>query len=112
MSQKHDDYRSVYSLVNTEDRFMALEEVKELLRSRFVNLYCMFEILFKSDDGCIDFNFGDIAIQFVRGFGVWSERKDVVQMTIEVQKDGASDAVGYEYMQNELWFHLSRREFT
>jgi hypothetical protein len=72
------------------------------LRPRLVSMECMFEILFKSDDGFIEFNIGDIAIQFVRGFGVWSERRDVIQMTVELQKEGAEEVVGYEYTLDEL----------
>lgn len=73
-----------------------------LLKSRLVNVDCMLEVLFKSNYGCIDFNIGDIAIQFVRGFGVWSERRDVIQMTVELQKDDVGEIIGYEYTLVEL----------
>jgi len=102
MNQKYRGYRAIYPEWDPEDRFTALEEVRTLLRSRLVNLDCIIEVLFKSNYGCIDFNIRDIAIQFVRGFGVWSERKDVIQMTIELQKDDFEDVVGYEYTLDEL----------
>jgi len=103
MKAKFQRYHKVYPGWDPEDRFTALEEVKTLLKSRLVNVDCMLEVLFKSNSASIDFNIGDIAIQFVRGFGVWSERKDVIQMTVELPKeDGFSDVVGYEYTLNEL----------
>jgi hypothetical protein len=103
MKGKFQGYHAVYPGWDPEDRFTALEEVKTLLKSRLVNVDCMLEVLFKSNSATIDFNIGDIAIQFVRGFGVWSERKDVIQMTVELPKnDGFGDVVGYEYTLNEL----------
>lgn len=102
MNQKYCGYRAIYPEWDPEDRFTALEEVKTLLKSRFVKIDCVLDILSKSDDGCIAFNLGDIVIQFVRGFGVWSESKDVVQMTVELQKGDFGDVVGYEYTLDEL----------
>jgi len=102
MNQKHHDCRIVYPAWDSEDRFVALKEVKTLLRSRLVNVESMFEVLFRSSDGCIDFSIGDIVIQFVRGFGVWSERRDVIQMTIEIQEEDPEKVVGYEYTLDEL----------
>lgn len=95
-------YRAIYPAWDPEDRFIALEEVRMLLKSRLVSVDYMLAILFKSNDGCIDFNIADIAIQFVRGFGVWSERRDVIQMTIEVPKDDFGEIMGYEYTLDEL----------
>lgn len=89
-----------------ENRFMALEEIKMLLKSKHVKLEDLLDVLSKSDDGCVDFNIGEITVQFVRGFGVWSERRDVIQVTAElqatVQKDNVGETVGYEYTLNEL----------
>lgn len=102
MNNRHAGYRAIYPSVDPEDRFLALEEAHMLLLSRNVDLDDLLIILSKSADGCIDFCFGDITIQFVRGFGVWSERKDVIQMTVEVQKGDFGDVVGYEYTLDEL----------
>lgn len=102
MTHLSKDYRAIYPKVDPADRFIALEEARILLKSRLVDLGSIVDILSKSNDGCIDFNFGDIAIQFVRGFGVWSERKDVIQMTVELQKGDFGDVVGYEYTLDEL----------
>lgn len=105
-NRKYGDYQVAYPERSSKDRFIALEKVKTLLRPRLVNMKCMLEILFKSDDGFLEFNIGDIAIQFVRGFGVWSERRDVIQMTVELQKEGDEEedreVVGYEYTLDEL----------
>jgi hypothetical protein len=95
-------YRATFPKWDPEDRFTALEEVRALLKSRLVNVDCMIEVLCRCNDGCIDFNLGDIAIQFVRGFGVWSERRDVIQMTIELWKGDAGEVMCYEYSLAEL----------
>lgn len=108
MNGKSNSCRATYPSVVQKDRFTALEDVKTLLRSRLVDLDCLFKILFKSNDGCIDFNIGDIAIQFVRGFGVWSERKDVIQMTIELQEGDVGEIVGYEYTLGEFGLHAPK----
>ena len=102
MSSRSSIYKAIYPQVDPEDRFTALEEAQTLLKSRGVILEHLFEILSKSDDGCIDFHLGDITIQFVRGFGVWSERKDVIQMTVELQKGDVEEVAGYEYKLDEL----------
>lgn len=108
MNQKDRGCRAIYPEWDPEDRFTALEEVKTLLKSRFVEIGCVLDILFKSNDGCIEFNIGDVAIQFVRGFGVWSERKDVIQMTVELQKGDFGDIVGYEYTLDDLRLYASK----
>jgi hypothetical protein len=102
MSLNTKGYLGVYPKVGPEDRFLAQEEVKALLKSKHVDLDCVLDLLFKSDDGCVDFCFGDIVIQFVHGFGVWSERRNVIQMTVELQKGDVGEAVGYEYTLDEL----------
>jgi len=92
----------IYPSVNQKDRFTALEEVQMLLKYRHIELSNLFDILSKSDDGCVDFKIGDIGVQFVRGFGVWSERRDVIQMTIELREGVIAEAVAYEYKLAEL----------
>jgi len=102
-------HRATYPSVDPEDRYTALKEVQILLKYRCVNLMNLLEVLSQSDDGCIDFNIGDISIQFVRGFGVWSERKDVIQMTVELQKGDVGEVAGYEYKLDELKRHKATR---
>jgi hypothetical protein len=106
MNRKRCDHRAAYAERNSKDRLIALERVKTLLRPRLVNMKCMVEVLSKSDDGFLEFNVGELAIQFTRGFGVWSERRDVIQMTVELQKEGDEEedreVVGYEYTLDEL----------
>ena len=101
---------------DSKNRFMALEETEMLLRSKRVRLENLFDVLSKSDDGCLDFSFGDIAIQFVHGFGVWSERKDVIQITAEMQagcQRSGSEVTGHEYTLEELRrFYLQRSRRT
>lgn len=109
MNNRSATYKAIYPRVGIEDRFVALEEVQTLLRLGGVRLEDLFEILSKSDDGCIDFYLGNIAIQFVRGFGVWSERKDVIQMTVELQKGDVGEVAGYEYKLDELRRHKATR---
>lgn len=97
---------------DSDNRFMALEETEMLLKSNHVRLETLFDVLSKSNDGCLDFNFGDIVIQFVHGFGVWSERRDVIQITAEMQagcQRGDSEVTGYEYTLEELRRLYSQR---
>ena len=95
-------YKSTYPSVNPKDRFVALKEARILLHTRKISLEHLCDFLFKPDNGSAEFVFGDIVLQFTRGFGVWSERKDVVQMTVEVQKDEVGDVVGYEYTREDV----------
>lgn len=97
---------------DSDNRFMVLEESKMLLKSKRLRLENLFDVLSKTEDGCLDFTFGDISIQFVHGFGVWSERRDVIQITSEVQagcQRSGSKATGYEYTLEELRRFYSRR---
>jgi hypothetical protein len=102
LNGKFRSHGATYPVVNSEDRYTALEEVQMLLKSRQIELGNLFDILSKSDDSCVDFKIGDIGIQFVRGFGVWSEKRDVIQMTIELQEGVIAEAVAYEYKLAEL----------
>ena len=92
------DFYSKYG----DNRFVALEEVQTLLGSRGVDWKCLFDVLYKSDDGIVEFCIGDISVQFTRGFGVWSGRRDVIQMIIELQTEKMDKTVGYEYQMKEL----------
>jgi hypothetical protein len=105
MSHDYRGYRTVFPGWDPEDRFTALDDVRELLRSRLVKVDCVLDILSRSSNACVEFSLGDIEIQFVRGFGVWSERRDVIQMTVEVPKGDFGDVVGYEYTLNEVKRH-------
>jgi hypothetical protein len=60
-------------------------------------------------DGCIDFNIGNIAIQFVQGFGVWSERRNAIQMTVELQKDDVGEIMEFEFTLDELRSHAQKQ---
>lgn len=110
MDNRLDGFYKTFALNLAQNRFAVLEVVRSLLKSRHVDLGCVFEILSKSDDGCLNFNIGNVAIQFVCGFGVWSESNDVVQLTIELQNDEMEKVVGYEYELKEL--EILKRKYS
>jgi len=85
-----------------KNRYEALNEVQSFLEYNGVDLGKAFEVLLKSGDGYLSYWFGHFEIQFVRGFGVWSESQDSIQMSILLEKDGTEEAVVYEYKLRDL----------
>jgi len=102
MKGKLNSYRETYPSVDQKDRFTALKEVQIILKSKQICWQSVFEALSKADNANLEFSVGDFVVQFTRGFGVWSERKDTVQLSIELQKGDAGEIVAYEYKLNEL----------
>ena len=91
-----------------KNRYDALDEVQSFMRLSGVDLGQAFEVLLNSNDGYLSYVFGDVEIQFVRGFGVWSENPNAVQMSIELENDRTKETVVYEYEIRDLM--LIRRE--
>lgn len=81
----------------SENRYVILEEVQELLRLKNVEWQNLFKILCKVDDGYLEFTFGDVTIQFTRGFGVWSEDERMIQLSIVFDKNLMEETVTLEY---------------
>jgi len=90
------------SSVLLENRYVVLEEVLTFLRSKHIEWQSLLETLRKASDGNLEFDFGDVTIQFTRGFGVWSEDRDVIQLSVILQKDLLEKSVTYEYRFEEL----------
>ena len=96
------DYRSTYPDVDHLDRFRALKEAQPFLKQKKIVCRQILEVLSKTDSGSLEFRIGGFVIFFTKGFGVWSERKDVIQVSIEVNKEEAGEIVVYEYGTNEI----------
>lgn len=88
--------------VSLKNRYTIWKEVQAFLASKLVDWDHLFEILCRANDACLDFNLGDITIQFVRGFGVWSEDRNAIQLSVLLQKDNDEESVTYEYGIEEL----------
>jgi hypothetical protein len=85
-----------------KNRYEALDEVQSFLEFSGVDLGQVFEILLNSNDGDLTYRFGDVEIQFVHGFGVWSQNPNAVQMSIEVDNGKAKGCEVYEYILKDL----------
>ena len=60
------------------------------------------DLLSKMDNASLEFRTGSLILQFTRGLGVWSGRQDVIQLSIEVEKEDAGEIVAYEYELKEI----------
>ena len=85
-----------------KNRYEALNEVKSFLELNGVDLSQAFEVLLTSSDGYLIYSFGDIEIQFTRGFGVWSERQNTIHLSIELDNDKVKKTAAYEYEIKDL----------
>ena len=85
-----------------KNRYEALDEVQSFLEFNGVDLGTAFEVLLNSNDGYLIYWFGDVEIQFTRGFGVWSGSSSTVQMSIELDNEKAKESVVYEYVLKDL----------
>jgi hypothetical protein len=84
------------------NRFELLDEVESFLRFNGVDLGQAFEVLLNSSDGYLIYTFGDVEIQFVRGFGVWSGSSNAVQMSVEYDNEKTKKSVTREYQIRDL----------
>jgi len=91
-----------------KNRYEMLDEVQSFLKFNGVDLDRAFEVLLHSNDGYLIYWFGYVEIQFVRGFGVWSENEKAIQMCVELKNDRTKETVVYEYELRDL--RLIQRE--
>jgi len=84
------------------NRYELLDEVESFLRSNGVDLGKAFEVLLKSNDGYLIYTFGDVEIQFIRGFGVWSGSNNAVQISVEYDNGKTKKSVTREYRIRDL----------
>lgn len=85
-----------------KNRYQALNEVQSFLEYNGVDLGQAFEVLLNSHDGYLIYWFGDVEIQFTRGFGAWSGNHNSIQMSIELENDSTEETVVYEYKLRDL----------
>mgnify|MGYP001118066990 CR=1 FL=1 len=102
MPKQFENSNQTFSSDFPENRFTALEEVQSFLKLNKIEMKNLFKVLCKADDGYLEFNFGEITIQFTRGFGVWSEDENVVRLAIELDKDVMGKTATYEFKIKEL----------
>lgn len=101
-------YRSTYPAVNPKDRFTALREAQSLLKCKGMSCAQVLNKLSKAENS-VEFKTGSFTVQFTRGFGVWSGRKDTIQLSIEIDKEDAGEIVAYKYDLNEI-MHMTHPE--
>jgi hypothetical protein len=102
MPKQFENSDQTFSSDLSENRFTALENVQSFLELNSIEMKNLFKVLCKADDGYLEFNFGEITIQFTRGFGVWSEDENVVRLSIELDKGVMGKTTTYEYKIKEL----------
>lgn len=90
--------------------YEALAEVQSFLELNGVDLGQAFEVLLSSDDGYLIYWFGDIEIQFTRGFGVESKSGNAILMSIELANDKIKKSRAYEYVLRDLKLLKSRKQ--
>jgi len=101
MTEKRGCSKSVSSVL-FDNRYVVLEEVLTFLKFKHIEWQSLLETLRKASDGYLEFDFGDVTLQFTRGFGVWSEDRNAIQLSVILQKDLLEKSVTYEYRFEEL----------
>jgi hypothetical protein len=85
-----------------KNRYEALDGVQDFFKLSGIDLGQVFETLLNSSDGDLAYRFGDIEIQFNRGFAVWSQNPNAVQMSIEIDDGKNKECEVYEYVLKDL----------
>lgn len=94
-----------------KNRYKALDEVQRFLSRNGVDVGQAFEVLPTSHDGYLIYWFGDIQIQFTRGFGICSGNSNAVLMSLEFDNEKTKKAIAYEYLLRDLKL-VKRRQLT
>jgi len=94
----------VFFLGFSENRYVALEEVGVFLEANNVSLRGLFEVLCRVHDGHLIFSFGGVTVEFSRGFKPWFGQENVIELSIELQKDrmGNVETWDYEFRAEEI----------
>ena len=90
----------VFFLGFPRNRYVALEEVGVFLEANGVSLRSVFEVLCSVHGGYLIFSFGDTTIEFSRGFKPWCGQENVIELSIELQKDRMGNVETYDYEYN------------
>jgi hypothetical protein len=83
-----------------KNRYEALSEVQSFLEFNGVDLGQTFEVLLNSHDGYLIYLFGDVQIQFTRGFEL--ANANAIQLWIELENEKMKKSVEYEYQIKDL----------
>ncbi len=99
MSALFDDSRFLGFPVNSYD---ALDAVQSFMKSNGVDLSQVFQVLLNSGDGYLIYVFGDVEMQFTRGFGVPSALSNAIAMSLEYHGKTKKQYKEYEYDLRDL----------
>jgi len=80
-----------------KNRYEALDDVQCFFELKGVDLSQIFEILLTCSDGYLIYSFGDIQIQFMRGFSISSDGQNTIQLSIELDNDEMKKTGEYEF---------------
>ncbi len=97
----------------TKNKYEALDEVRSFLEFNGVDLGQVFEVLLYSNDGYLIYTFGDVEVQFTRGFHVWSKdaHTDAVHLTIKLENEKRSETSEHAYALRDLRLVKRKRQF-
>jgi hypothetical protein len=90
--------------------YEALDAVQKFMELNGVDLGEVFEVLLNSGDGYLIYVFGEVEIQFSRGFGVPSARANAISMTLEYHGEKRRQFKAYEYELKDLRFVKRKKE--
>lgn len=85
------------------NKYVVLDEVRSFLEFNGVCWDHLFQLLFKANGGCLNYDFGDVSIDLSRNWGFDPDNDDAsFQLSIEVKKDGSENTTSYGYKIKEL----------
>jgi hypothetical protein len=98
---------SEYDLMSdrNQNKYLVFEQVREFLDLNGILWQHMFQLLRKSESGCLNYKFGDVSICFDR-MGHWNEKtddlEDEIELSVKSDKDGFCKKLTYNYKMKEL----------
>jgi hypothetical protein len=86
------------------NKYVVLDEVRSFMEFNGVCWDHLFQLLFKANGGCLNYDFGDVSIDLSRNWGVNLDDEDdnSFQLSIEVKRDGSDNTASYEYKIKEI----------
>jgi hypothetical protein len=92
-----------------KNRYEALDEVQSFLEFNGIDIGQTFEALMNSNDGYLIYSFGDVQIQFTRGFDIGNS--NAIQLWIELENEKMKKSVEYEYEIKSLILLKKKKRF-
>lgn len=87
-----------------KNKYEVLDEVQSFFEFNGVDLGQVFEVLLNSNDGYLIYTFGDVEVQFTRGFHVWSKEAhtDAVQLSIRLENEKRIETSEHAYALKDI----------